>query len=167
MITQVQTAPQTASPTTLAQGVRRMAGFTLIEVMITVAIVGILAAVALPSYREYVRRGQLPESFSGLADYRIKMEQYFQDNRRYGTAACADGANAPAWSNFAANGVTYFTFTCSLSNAGQGYTITATGAKNQAVGHIYTLDQDNVKGTTKFKGSAVAKSCWLLRGDEC
>ena len=60
-------------------------GFTLIEVMITVAIVAILGSIALPAYFDYVRRGQLPEAFSNLADYRVKMEQYYQDNRNYGT----------------------------------------------------------------------------------
>ena len=61
-------------------------GFTLIEVMIVVAIVAILAAVALPAYGDYVRRGQLPEAFSGMADLRVKLEQYYQDNRSYGTS---------------------------------------------------------------------------------
>jgi len=142
-------------------------GFTLMEVMITVAIVGILSAVAIPSYRDYVRRGQLPEAFGSLADYRIKLEQYYQDNRRYGTGACADGANAPAWSSFSAAGVTYFTFSCTLTDAGQGFKVTATGAKGQASGHVYTLDHNNQKGTVTFKGASSGKGCWLLRGDEC
>ena len=146
---------------------RAGAGFTLLELMVTVAIVGILASVAMPSYRDYVRRGQLPEAFTGLADYRVKMEQYYQDSRKYGAGACADGANAPAWNTFKPAGATYFTFSCALSNAGQGYTITATGSSGQATGHTYTLDFNNAKGTTQFKGGTVSKACWLLRGDEC
>ncbi len=65
----------------------RMAGFTLIEVMIVVAIIAILASIALPSYNDYVRRGQIQEAFGYLSDSRVKMEQYFQDNRNYGTAS--------------------------------------------------------------------------------
>ena len=62
-------------------------GFTLIELMIVIAVVAILAAVALPAYGDYLRRGQLPEAFTNLADLRVKMEQYYQDNRSYGAAA--------------------------------------------------------------------------------
>lgn len=140
-------------------------GFSLIELMVVVAILGILLTVALPSYKDYVRRGQLPEGLTALADFRIKMEQYYQDNRKYGTSNCADGANAPSWNAF--NATSNFSFTCALSNSGQGYLITATGQAGQAVGHVYTLDHDNVKATTKFKANAVTKACWLLRGDEC
>ena len=65
-------------------------GFTLIEVMITVAVVAILAAVALPQYRDYVTRGRIPEATSRLATLQVQAEQYFQDNRTYvGAPACA------------------------------------------------------------------------------
>lgn len=142
-------------------------GFTIIELMIAVAIVGILASVAVPAYKDYVRRGQLPQAFAGLSGFRIKMEQYYQDNRRYGTAACADGANAPAWNNFVDSGANGFTYSCALSEQGQGFKLTATGATGQAVGHVYTLDHNNSKTTTKFKDSAITKACWLQKGDEC
>ncbi len=58
-------------------------GFTLIEVMIVVVIVAILSSVAYPAYTDYVRRRQLQEAFTNLANYRIQMEPYYQDNRRY------------------------------------------------------------------------------------
>lgn len=56
-------------------------GFTLIEVMIAVAVVAILAAPALPSYRDYVTRGNIPEATSRLLTKQVQMEQWFQDNR--------------------------------------------------------------------------------------
>lgn len=144
-------------------------GFTLIELMIAVAIVGILAAVAVPQYRDYVRRGSLPESFSQLADYRVKMEQYYQDNRSYGATTCADGAAAPSWNTFAPNGAKNFTYACTLANSGQSYTLTATGKTGTAsLGHVYTINQANLQATTTFKGSAVSgKNCWLVKGTEC
>ena len=144
-------------------------GFTLIELMIAVAIVGILAAVAVPQYRDYVRRGSLPESFSQLADYRVKMEQYYQDNRNYGTTTCADGAAAPSWNTFVPNGAKNFTYACTLSGGGQAYTLTATGKTGtSSVGHVYTINQSNVQATITFKSVAQSgKNCWLVKGSEC
>ena len=72
--------------TVLHPTARTARGFTLIEVMITVAIVAILAVVALPSYREYVVRGQLANATNGLATIRAQMERHFQDNRTYATS---------------------------------------------------------------------------------
>jgi type IV pilus assembly protein PilE len=145
----------------------RRSGFTLIEAMVTVAIIAIIAAIAMPAYFDQVRRGQLPEAFNHLADYRVKLEQYYQDHRDYGGAGCADVAGGPSWATFAPPGAKYFGFACTLTNAGQGYTLTATGQAGRAVGHRYTIDHDNTHATTLFKGGAVAKSCWLARGNEC
>lgn len=143
-------------------------GFTLVELMATVAIVAILAGVALPSYRDYVRRGQLPEAFSALADYRIKMEQYYQDRRNYGSSACADVSGAPAWAGFSPGGATKFTYACSLLSSGQCYKITATGKSGSAAsGHVFTIDHNNNLATTQFMGNTVSKACWLSRGNEC
>ena len=73
----------------------RTSGFTLIEVLITLAVVAILAMVALPSYNQYVLRANITEAVSGLSDMRVKLEQYFQDQRRY-TGACAAGTTSYA-----------------------------------------------------------------------
>nr|WP_316643577.1 type IV pilin protein [uncultured Roseateles sp.] len=139
-------------------------GFSLVELMIVVGIIGILSAVALPAYNDYVRRGQLPEATSALSDYRVKMEQFYQDNRNYGTGTCATGAS---WGNFVRSGSKYFTYACALSNSGQGFTVTATGAAGSAIGHEYTVDHNGAMATTKFKGSSSTKACWLIKGDEC
>lgn len=135
-------------------------GFTLIEVMIVVAIIAILAAVAVPSYTDYIRRGKLPEAFSGLSDYKVKMEQYYQDNRSYGAAACVD-TNTPLWGAFPV-AQKNFTFSCALSAGGQGFTLTADGTVGSAIGHTYTLDNGNAKNTTKFKGVAVTQQGWCV-----
>lgn len=146
---------------------RPQAGFTLIELMVTVAVIGILAAVAYPSYADYVRRGALPEAFGALGDYRVKMEQYFQDFRNYGTGgSCANDPRAPAWKNFTPTGAKSFTYTC--ESTANGYTLTATGKSGtNAQGHVYTINESNVQQTTRFKGQSVTKSCWLVKGTEC
>lgn len=150
-----------------ARGPAGERGFTLIEVMVTVAIVAILSAIAYPAYTDYVRRGQLQEAFGAFADYRIKLEQYFQDHKHYGTTtggACANDPDAPAWSDFK-QGAKYFVYSCVVTAT--GYTLTATGTAGLAVGHAYSVDEVNTQRTTAFKQAPVSKACWLVRGGEC
>ena len=128
-------------------------GFTLIELMIVVGIISIIAAIAIPSYNDYVRRSQLTEAFNNLAAYRVKMEQYYQDNRSYANgAACGAGAPAAADSK-------YFAYGCQLNTtagaaAGQSYTMTATGVAGSNVsGFTYTINETNIKATTSIDPS--------------
>lgn len=140
-------------------------GFTLIELMIAVAIVAILAVVALPAYNSYMARGKIAEAVSTLADYRVKMEQYFQDNRNYGAADASCPVTVPASQ--------YFTYSCLVGSAtpSVSYTATATsiaGVLGAAAGdYTYAINEANAKTTGKFKGVLVSRGCWLVRGSEC
>lgn len=129
----------------------RQKGFTLMELMITVAIIGILASVALPSYNDYVRRGKLVEATSELSDGRIKMEQFFQDNRTYVGGVCpADTVR--------------FTFACDDLTT-TTFTITATGVDDLS-SFSYTIDQSNVKTSATPWGDGA--TCWIMKkGDAC
>lgn len=141
--------------------VRRERGFTLIELMITVAIVGVLAAIAYPSYVQYVRQGRIVEAQGELATLRVRLEQYYQDNRNYGSTASACGVSMP--------GLPAFAFTCSWGPGGtsQSFVAQATG-RDAMNGYVFTVDDANTRRTTQFEGTAVTASCWLKkRGESC
>jgi type IV pilus assembly protein PilE len=127
-------------------------GFTLIELMIVVAIIGIIASIAIPSYTDYVKKGKAAEATSNLADLRVKMEQCFQDNRDYTNAACNAFCATPAGSK-------YFTYSCTVRTA-TTYQIAAAPATGQGMaGFEYTVNEANTK-TSKYDGTTGA-SCWL------
>jgi len=139
----------------------RSRGFTLIELMIAVAIVAILAAIAIPSYSEYVRRGRITEAISTLSGMRVKMEQYFQDNRTY-VGSCGAVGTSVAPLPDAKN----FTYACPTRSA-TAYTITATGVAGTSLeGFQYTIDQDNTRTTVMTPPSTwPSKACWVLKKD--
>lgn len=146
----------------------RSGGFTLIELMIAVVIVAVLAAVAMPSYQNYVRRGQLSEAFTTLSDMRVKMEQYYQDNKFYGATNATTGCpTLPGHAAFPVVGK-YFTVTC-LGGAApsQTFTLTAAGSGSLTTGYDYTLNHAGLKGTTSFHGVSSTAACWLTKAASC
>ena len=147
---------------------RLQKGFTLIELMIVIAIIAILASVALPAYTEYVTRGKIPEATSGLAQDRIQLEQYFQDHRTYVSSGTTCGGTRPADTN-------NFTFGCVAADVpSPTFTITATGRVNTPLeGFVYDINQSNVRTSTispptPSKWTASSTSCWITKpGGAC
>jgi len=124
-------------------------GFTLVELLIAIAIIGILLGIAVPSYREHIRRGAVEEATAALSSGRVGIEQFFLDNRTYAAAPC------PASTG-------HFTVTCA-SNA-TTYTITATGTGTVA-GFVYTLNETDTRTTDGPWGTG---NCWITKkGDSC
>lgn len=141
-------------------------GFTLIELMIVVTIIAIIAAIAIPAYGDYVIRGKLVDATTQLSDGRVKIEQFFQDNRVYDNST---GAASPCPAS-----TKYFTITCAPTAS--TYTLTAASNANTGLGnagdYTYTINETNTKITTKFAGVAInqvaPQQCWLMKkGDSC
>lgn len=142
--------PRTAAP-------RRARGFTLIEVMITVAIVAILSAIALPAYTAYIQRSRVPAALDALGSLATRMEQRYQDTGSYANGeAC--GATLPTAQDF--------TLACELSDDGQGFTATATGS-GPVEGYGYSINHQGVRTTTAHPNGAPSAACWSTKGDVC
>ena len=142
---------------------RTQQGFTLIELMITVAIIAILSAIAIPQYSQYVMRSRITEATLTLSDQRLKMERFFQDNRSFIPVglpqACTAGTVAPPPQPTA-----HFNYNCAVTSP-NNYLITATGFGTMA-NFVYTVDDANVRATTGVPpGWVLAPACWALKKD--
>ncbi len=126
-------------------------GFTLVELLIVIVVIGVLASVAIPSYSNFSIRGKLMEGTSALSDARVKMEQFFQDNRTYVGGTCPQAT---------AN----FTYACTNLTT-VTYTITATGT-NSLAAYSYTINEQNVKASNTPWGNSA--TCWVTnKGGGC
>jgi type IV pilus assembly protein PilE len=132
---------------------KRQSGFTLIELMITVAIIALLSAIALPSYQQYVIRARLTDAFSALASAQSSAEQFWSNNRTYVGFNTANGFP-----------VNTSNFTYNLSNqTASTYTLTAAGVAGTPVAAFaFTIDQNGNKATAAVPtGWTASATCWV------
>ena len=144
---------------TLNSQMNKFRGFTLIELMIVVAIVGIIAAVAVPNYIDYVRRGHVADMTSAMSDFKLGVEQRYADSRTYDNAFCSTTAveMVPASDNH--------TVSC-LSAGGTNQTFIITGVgKDSIAGFTYTINELGTKGSTLGSpwGGAVVAGRWVMK----
>ncbi len=144
---------------------RETRGFTLIEVLITMAIVGILTAIALPVYRNYELRSELISGTNQLSTERTLMEQFYQDNRTYVGGPCSTAQSV-------GSSGAKFNVSCVATPTATAYTITATGT-GAVAGFTFTIDQNGNQTTTSLPadwGGAPASpyTCWIMaKGAQC
>jgi type IV pilus assembly protein PilE len=140
-------------------GNRRLSGFTLIELMITVAIIGMLVKIAYPAYVNSVLKSRRTDAKTSLLDFAAREERYFSTNNIYTNTASNLGYSGSFPVNVLSGSTAYYQLSVSLTGTPTGttYTATATAINGQtadACGN-YTLTSGGVQGN-----STTAANCW-------
>lgn len=133
-------------------------GFTLIELMVVVAIIGLLAAVAYPAYTEQVRRGKRAEATTALLEAAQFMQRYYSTHNSFGTTDDAQSALEAAGLDEApkGGGTVSYTLSVEVSGDGRGYDLTATPAQtDESCGNL-TLTHTGTKGVSVGE----VADCW-------
>ncbi len=136
---------------------KRDAGVTLIELMIVVAIVGILAAVAYPSYLQYVQASRRAEAQADLLELAQWMERRFTVNARYGEADPKTAVTLP-FSSSPRSGEVHYHIVVAADDS--SFTLTATPRGGQIADDCGTLALSHTGSKSATKGTAAVTGCW-------
>jgi type IV pilus assembly protein PilE len=145
------------------RAVARHAGFTLVELLISIVIVAILAAIAIPSYRGYVQRAQRAEATTALLRAQGAQEKFFVQYNRYSsslTAAAPDGLGLPATTETG-----LYALTLALLDGGNGFRVTATPRAGAAQDDdtrcaSFSVDHSGVKRARSAADEDTTRDCW-------
>ncbi|MDH5324184.1 MAG: prepilin-type N-terminal cleavage/methylation domain-containing protein [Gammaproteobacteria bacterium] len=147
---------------------KNLQGFSLLELMVTLVIIGMLAAIAVPQYNQYIAQSTLSNEITKLSATRIAMEQFKQAQRRYN-----DNPNSVTCGvNVADFDTDAFAFTCTTPNDGNSFTVTATSKAGAGLGaagsYVYTIDQLGNTNTTAYPGFTTGTlPCLAWRKPHC
>ncbi|WP_273431454.1 type IV pilin protein [Chitinibacter tainanensis] len=154
---------------------RKAGGFTLIELMIVVVIIGILAAIAIPAYQDYVRKARRTDATTAMSRIQQAQEKWRANNSSYTVNLNSAGLNllpagATATTNTSQtstnnlNGNGYYTINISSVSA-TGYVLTATAAGSQLADTkckklIMTISNGNINQTSTDSANVASSNCW-------
>ena len=143
------------------------AGFTLIELMITVAIVGILAAIAYPSYAAYLAKGRRADARVQLASAQQWTERFYSENFSYATDTASNAISTTfslqpfSQSPRVGDGTAIYTLSVAVGATGQTYTLTASPVAGNAMATDacgnFTLNSTGRRGVS---GTEALLTCW-------
>lgn len=140
---------------------RRAAGFTLIELMVTVLIASILLTIAVPMYSAQMRQSRRTEARTALLQIGQREERFFSTNSAYSQLPSDLGYGGAAWPMTVGTGY----YTVSVTAAGSTYTATATPTtlgkqSNDTSCAQFTLNQAGQQGATDSSNSDTSATCW-------
>ena len=128
----------------------KQGGFTLIELMITIVVVGILTSIAVPAYTDHIVTGKIAQGVGALSEAKVRMEQVFNSERAYDCTLKFDPI-------FHGTPFTVAVSDCSATT----FTMTATGKSDSGMsGYTYTINQSGDK-TSTTPAVASSQACWL------
>jgi type IV pilus assembly protein PilE len=134
--------PSLAEERTMAA--RNIRGFTLIEVMVVVVIIGVLAAIAIPGFNDQIRKSRRAEIQGVMEQQRLRLEKHRVDNASYATYSLPSGTSTASYN-------------VTLTGTGPGaYTLTATPVGSQAADKCGTMTLVNTAGVI----SQSPANCW-------
>ena len=151
---------------------RETHGLTLIELMVTLAIIAVLAGVVIPSYTAYSTRGKVSSGTAQLASLRLALEQNLQQFGSYKADPTDDTTTVNNCAGFASVTDPMFDLSCNAATH-TSFLITASNKAGQGMGdagdYQYTIDQDGNKKTTFYGGSDLDPDldCWKLGSGSC
>ncbi|MEO9348778.1 type IV pilin protein [Acinetobacter radioresistens] len=130
-------------------GKQKNSGFTLIELMITIVIIAILAAIALPSYQNYIKRTNIKAAQTDLVSLSLVFENYYQRNLSYPNQDYSNTSELSVFPQWSASKTDIFEFSSKKVDSGKGYELIATAKdSSNLVGCVLKITNTNSRTAT-------------------